>query len=244
MNELNLLFIILLFAVAFLYSSVGHGGASGYLALMAVFGFTPSFMKPAALLMNVFVSIIAFLPYYRAGYFRWKLFLPFALASVPAAFAGGFIFVDTHIYKIILGVLLLFPILSLLGVFRVVNNEIKETKIIPALFTGVLIGLLSGMIGIGGGIILSPFILLMRWANMKETAAVSALFIFVNSVSGLAGHASTGMEFNVNLYLLVSIAIAGGIAGSYFGAGKFEVPLLKKMLATVLIIAVAKLFFT
>src|SRR3990172_599195 len=165
------LFILLLFAVAFLYSSVGHGGASGYLALMALFGIAPAVMKSSALLMNIFVSLIAFYEYYKGGHFRWKLFFPFAIASVPFSFIGAYITLDEFLYKKILGVILIFPILRLFGVFGKGNESEKEINRTWAFVLGTLIGLLSGIIGIGGGIILSPVILFLHWGNMKETAA-------------------------------------------------------------------------
>lgn len=235
------LLILLLFAVAFLYSSVGHGGASGYLALMALFGIAPSVMKSSALLMNIFVSLIAFYEYYKGGHFRWKLFFPFAIASVPLSFIGAYITLDSFLYKKILGVILIFPILRLLGVFGKGNESEKEINRTWAFVLGALIGLLSGIIGIGGGIILSPVILFLHWGNMKETAAVSALFIFVNSVSGLAGLFSNGISIDTSVYLWVSVALLGGFAGAYFGSRKLNNPVLKKILSIVLVIASVKL---
>ena len=243
MTATLILFYFLLIAVAFLYSSVGHGGASGYLALMAFFSFTPETMRPTALLLNIFVSLIAFIQYYRSGYFKWNLFWPFALASFTAAFLGGLITVDAGLYKKILAVLLLFSVIKLLG-FKIKTKETVITQnIYLSLLIGAAIGLFSGMIGIGGGIILSPLILLLHWADMKQTAAVSSLFIFVNSVSGIAGLLTKGFEFKDEMILMIIIAFAGGMAGSYFGAKKFESTLLNKLLAMVLIIAAVKLVF-
>lgn len=238
------LFILLLFIVAFLYSSVGHGGASGYLALMAIFGIAPSVMKSSALLMNVFVSLIAFFHYYKGGHFKWKLFLPFAIASVPASFLGALVTVDAEIYKKVLGALLIFPVLRLLGVFGKEHNEVKEMNRMVAILLGVAIGFLSGVIGIGGGIILSPIIVLLHWANMKETAAVSALFIFVNSISALAGLFTKGISIDTSVYLWIAITLAGGFAGAYFGSIKLKNPILKKILAAVLLLASIKLLVT
>src|SRR5688572_21576280 len=183
----DILFYVLLPLVAFLYASVGHGGASGYLALMAIFAFVPDFMRPAALLLNVAVSLIAFIQYYRQGHFDWRLFWPFAIASIPAAFLGGLIDVEEDVYKKVLGVLLILSVIRLLD-FRIRPQKEKAyPPVVVALGIGAAIGFLSGLIGIGGGIILSPIILLLHWADMKKTAAVSALFIFVNSIAGLAG---------------------------------------------------------
>ncbi len=241
---LEIIFYVLLVLVAFLYSSVGHGGASGYLALMAFFSFAPETMRPTALLLNIFVSLIAFVQYYRGGFFKWNLFWPFALASFPAAFIGGMITVDVALYKKILAVLLLFSVVKLLGIkFKTATFDVKQ-NVSLALLIGAIIGLFSGMIGIGGGIILSPIILLMHWADMKKTATVSALFIFVNSIAGLAGLFTKGFEFKTEMGLMIVLALMGGIAGSYFGANKFKSEFLNKLLAIVLIIASIKLIFT
>jgi hypothetical protein len=238
------LFLLLLFVVAFFYASVGHGGASGYLALMALFGMAPAMMKSSALIMNLCVSLISFIHYYRGGHFKWKLFLPFAITSVPASFLGALVTVDPVLYKRILGGLLLFPILRLLGVFGKESDEQKSLNLIVALLLGASIGFLSGMIGIGGGIILSPIILLFHWAKMKETAAISALFIFVNSISGLAGLLSKGLIIEPSVYLWISITLAGGFAGAYLGSKKIQSPVLKKILAFTLLLASIKLLFT
>lgn len=239
-----ILFYFLLIVVAFLYASVGHGGASGYLALMAFFSFAPETMRPTALLLNIFVSLIAFIQYYRSGYFTWSLFWPFAIASIPASFIGGMITVDAGVYKKILAVLLLFSVIKLLGLHNQTRKLEVKQNMWAALIIGSVIGLFSGMIGIGGGIILSPLILLFLWAEMKQTAAVSALFIFVNSLAGLAGLLTKGFEFKEEMGFMILIALTGGIAGSYFGAKKFNNMLLNKILAVVLIIAAVKLVLT
>lgn len=238
------LFYILLFFVAFLYASVGHGGASGYLALMAIFSIAPDVMKPTALLLNLFVSLTSFIQFYRGGYFRMKLFLPFALASVPMAFVGGLVSVDAVVYKKILGVLLLIPVIRFLFFSNIKVEDRKRVNIMIAVLIGAAIGFLSGLIGIGGGIILSPILLLMRWTDMKQTAAISALFIFVNSLSGLAGQLTKGIHFTPDMYLYVVIAFAGGLFGAYYGSLKFNQNILKNALAFVLLIAVYKLLLT
>lgn len=177
------LFYGLLFVIAFLYASVGHGGASGYLALMAIFSFSPEVMKPTALLLNLFVSAVSFIQFYRGGHFKWKIFWPFAIASVPMAFAGAHITVDGFIYKKILGALLIIPVIRFFFFPNIKVGEIKKTNFALSLLIGGAIGFLSGMIGIGGGIILSPVLLLLKWTDQKQTAAISAAFIFVNSLS-------------------------------------------------------------
>lgn len=240
----EILFYLLLLLVAFLYASVGHGGASGYLALMALYSFTPETMRPTALLLNIIVSLVAFIQYYRSGHFRWKLFWPFAFTSIPASFAGALIIIDPKLYKIILGILLLFPVIKLAGINFKSEKNIRKQNLLLSLLIGATIGLFSGMIGIGGGIILSPIILLLHWADMKQTAAVSALFIFVNSLAGLAGLFTNGFDYKPEMGIMIAVAFAGGLAGSYFGAKKFETALLKRILAAVLLIAAVKLLFT
>jgi uncharacterized membrane protein YfcA len=242
--ESMLLFYSLLFFVAFLYASVGHGGASGYLALMAIFSVTPDVMKPTALLLNLFVSLTSFIQYYRGKHFNWKIFLPFAIASIPMAFVGGMITVDTIIYKKILGLLLLIPVTRFLFFQNISVQDLKKSNTILSLLIGAVIGLLSGMIGIGGGIILSPVLLLLKWSNMKQAAAISALFIFVNSISGLAGQLTKGIHFNPDMFAYVGIAFTGGLLGAYFGAMRFNQTVLKYLLALVLAIAAYKLLFS
>ena len=237
------LFLSLLPIVAFLYASVGHGGASGYLALMALFSFAPETMKPTALLLNLFVAGIAFYHYYRAGHFNKKLFLSFALTSIPLAFIGGMIEIDASIYKKVLAVLLLFAILKMLNVLGKESDRIKDIKIWQGLIIGGLIGFFSGLIGIGGGIILTPVILLLHWGKMKEAAAVSALFIWVNSGAGLIGQFTSGAALSSQSFLLVVLALAGGWFGSYYGSKKLNNNALRYLLAFVLIIASVKLFF-
>jgi uncharacterized membrane protein YfcA len=240
-SDFLLLFCILLAVVAFLYSSVGHGGASGYLALMAIFAVPVMVMKPSALLLNLFVSGISFFFYYRKEFFKPKLFYPFAITSVPAAFIGGLIPLENNIYSSVLGVVLILVALRLLGFF---NSEEKETVTINiplALIIGFGIGLLSGMIGIGGGVILSPILLFLGWAKIKETAAISSLFIFVNSIAGLSGFFVGNKAIPTESFYWVPIAVFGGIFGAYYGSSYFSNKVLKYVLATVILMASIKL---
>ncbi|ULQ54874.1 sulfite exporter TauE/SafE family protein [Flavihumibacter rivuli] len=242
--DVSLIFYPLLFVVAFLYASVGHGGASGYLALMALYGFAPEVMKPTALLLNLFVSLTSYIQFYRGGHFKWKIFLPLALASIPMAFIGGLLTIDATIYKKILGLLLLLPILR----FFLFKDSKQAGTVEPQLWMSILIGasigFLSGLIGIGGGIILSPILLLLNWTDQKQTAAISALFIFVNSLSGLFGQLTKGINFSTDMVLMVGIAFSGGLLGAWFGSLKFRQEVLKFTLATVLTMAAFKLLFT
>lgn len=234
------LFILLPF-VAFLYASVGHGGASGYLALMVLIGVSSIYMKPTALILNLFVAGIAFLQFRRMGYFKWRLFYPFIITSIPTALLGGYLSIDGDVYKRILGVLLIFAVIRMLWK---PSNEILESSKIPILYglaAGALIGFFSGLIGIGGGIILSPLILVFGWANVKETAAVSALFIWVNSLAGLIGLSISGFELEPNYLLLIALAILGGFGGAYFGGSLLNSKKLSYLLTGVLALASIKL---
>lgn len=238
------IFYILLFGLAFLYSSVGHGGASGYLALMAIYAVSPDVMKPTALMLNLFVSLTSFTQFYRGKHFKWPIFLPLALASIPFAFLGGLISIEADFYKKILGLLLMIPVIRFLFFTNIRVEEIRQNNIYLSVFIGAAIGFLSGLIGIGGGIILSPILLLLKWTDQKQTAAISALFIFVNSLSGLVGYMTKGIEFSQDMFTYVIIAFAGGLLGSYFGSLKFNQNILKNILAIVLLVAGIKLLLT
>ncbi len=237
------LFLGLVFLMAVLYSSVGHGGASGYLALMAIFSFSPEFMRPSALVLNVFVSSIALFTYYKNGHFRLKLLLPFIVTSVPFAFLGGIITVNPNAYKIILGIFLIIAIVRMTYRPKNQKDEIKEINKPAAYAIGIFLGFFSGLIGIGGGIILSPIILLLKWGTIKQTAAASAAFILVNSVFGLIGQFSQGIQLAPEIGYMLVAAIAGGVLGSYMGSYKITDKALKYALSVVLTFASYKLLF-
>lgn len=239
--EINIIFLIALLAVAFMYSAVGHGGASGYLALMALFGVSTIYMRASALTLNLFVSAISFYAFYRAGHFKIKILIPFIIGSIPMAFLGARIHLDPQMFKYILGVFLIFAVARM-----ILSPKEKEKSIISfnfpiALIIGGLLGFFSGLIGIGGGIILSPVLLLLGWTNVKETAAISAIFIFVNSASGLLGLFTTGIQLSPNLIVWVIVAFVGGLAGAYVGSNKISLLRLKYLLALVLFLASLKL---
>ncbi len=240
--ELNeVFFLILLPIVSFLYASVGHGGASGYLALMSLFSFPNEMMKQTALLLNLFVAGIAFTQYYRAGHFNKNLFFYFAIGSIPMAFIGGQWALEPAIYKKILGVFLFFAVLRMMFSTPKPFKNSNSIKSLLAIILGAGIGLFSGLIGIGGGIILTPVILLLNYGKMKEAAAVSALFIWVNSASGLLGQWSSGIEFPSLTLLMVIVALIGGSIGSYYGSKRWNNKKLEYFLAFVLTTAGIKL---
>ena len=239
MNEV--VFILLIAVVAFAYGMVGHGGASGYLALMGIAGVAIEVMKPSALVLNLCVSIIAFAQFARAGHFRWKDFWPFALLSIPCAFIGASIELDPLLYKRILGVCIIIAALRLFGLFGTGPREQRTAPLLLAFLIGALIGLVSGMLGIGGGVLLSPVLLLCAWADAKSAAATSALFIFVNSAAGLVSLKSSGVSFTPQILLWAAVAIVAGTLGSWLGARKAPEPRLRQALGVVLLLASIKL---
>jgi uncharacterized protein len=239
--DINYWLLICLFCIAFLYSSVGHGGASGYLAVMAIFGIAPQLMKSSALVLNVFVSLIAFYNFYDKRNFNWKLFIPLITASIPMAFIGAQIPLADNIYKKLLAACIIISIIRLVTFLENSENINENQPIVLKLFLGLSIGLLSGMLGIGGGILLSPILLFLNWAKMKEIAAISALFIFLNSVSGLISLFSKGYILQTNTYLWISVAILGGILGGFMGSKKYDLKTLRLVLALVMVIACVKL---
>ena len=235
--------ILAIFVVAVLYSSVGHGGASGYLAVMAFLGVMPEVTRPTALVLNLFVASIAAFQFYRSGFFSWSLFWPFALTSIPFAFIGGMIKLPTNVYKIVLGLVLLFAAFRLAWKFASDNKEVQPPKIWMALIIGAAIGLLSGLVGVGGGIFLTPILLLIHWSETKTAAGISALFILVNSASGLAGNYQQVSVLPQNVWFWIAAAIAGGVVGSMLGAKKFDSLTIRRLLAAVLLFAAVKLIF-
>jgi uncharacterized protein len=229
--------------VAFLYSSVGHAGASGYIAVMTLFGMMPAAIKPTALTLNILVACLTAWNFWRAGYFSWKLFWPFAVLSIPCAFLGGYLNLPTHLFKILVGIVLWFSAVRLL--IRPASDEVKGTPSHPAaLSIGAGLGLLSGLTGTGGGIFLTPLLILMKWARVKSAGAVSALFILVNSTAGLLGNLSNTRTFPVFAIILAVAVVIGGSVGSYFGSHRFPHTLIRQILAGVLLLAGVKLIFT
>ncbi len=229
--------------VAMLYSSVGHAGASGYIATMTLCGFAVAQIKPTALILNILVATIGTFQFWRAGYFSWSLFWPFALLSVPAAFIGGFLYLPPTIFKPLIGVILLFSAIRLF--FRRGDPaEVSPPPLPTALGVGAGIGLLSGLTGTGGGIFLTPLLLFCRWAQTRNAAAVSALFILVNSTAGLLGYFSSGQPVPAFAWILAVAAVIGGTIGSHLGSRRFPVRAVSLLLAVVLIIAGFKLIMT
>jgi uncharacterized membrane protein YfcA len=238
--DFNLVFLSSIAIAAILYSSVGHGGASGYLAVMALFGMEPALMKPAALTMNIFVTLLVLSRLNKAGHFNWRLFTPFVVASIPMAFIGGAYTINEPAYKIIVGIALI------LAMVRMVwkSHDDYELRIPPipvALLVGGVLGFISGLAGVGGGIFLSPLLLLFHWTNMRGSAAIAAGFILLNSIAGLAGFATTDQAWPVDIPVLVIAALAGGLIGSELCVRRLAPLKLRKALALVLAVAGIKM---
>lgn len=239
----DLLIALSLMIVAFLYSSVGHGGASGYIAILSLFNVSADIYKPLVLILNIIIAGIAFVQFFRAGFFRWSLCWPFLVTSIPFAFLGSSLAVHTKTYYLFLGIALIFPIIRLVGFNPKEKTARKPMPLLWAMLIGGIIGFIAGFLNIGGGIFLSPVLILLAWANAKEAAAVSSLFIVCNSISGLAAGAEQQFIFNTTFYLWLGAAITGGIIGAYFGSRNFKQLTIQYILAGVLSIACIKLIF-
>src|SRR5207244_7701432 len=241
MYTAHLVFLFLAIGlIAFLYSSVGHAGASGYIATMTLFGLAPAVIRPTALVLNILVASIGAFQFWRAGYFSWKLFWPFALLSIPAAYVGVYLQPSAAVLRILICIVLVFSAGRLL--FRPTDPPQTFTPSRPmAISVGAGLGFLAGLTGTGGGIFLTPLLLFCQWAHIRQAAAVSALFIWVNSIAGLVGYFTKVHSIPSLGLILSAAAIIGGAIGSHLGSRRFAVRVISVCLATVLLIAGIKL---
>ena len=228
--------------VAFLYSSVGHAGASGYIAVMALCAVPVEEIRPVTLSLNIAVAILGGWNFIRAGHFSKKILWPLVVTSIPLAFLGGYLKLPNHLLHLLLGLVLW------ASAFRFLIRPKEETvfhepKRTSLLATGGVLGLLAGLTGTGGGIFLTPWMIWKKWAPTKTVAAVSVIFILVNSISGLAGYISSVGALPRVGWILFSVAIVGGWFGSYWGSRRYSPLWIQRLLALVLLIAGAKLIF-
>jgi uncharacterized membrane protein YfcA len=241
----DLLLAALIFVAAVLYSSVGHAGASGYLAAMALFSVPPEVMKPTALVLNVLVASIATVRFVRAGRFSWPVFWPLAVVSVPCAFAGGFLVLPGHLYKPLVGCVLVYAAVK--SLMRASRKDVGVCRPPPRsglMLAGAAIGFLSGLTGVGGGIFLSPLLIFLRWADVTSTSGIAAAFILLNSIAGLAGLLTRDPVLPESLSVWAVAAVAGGLIGAEYGSRRLGVPSIQRILALVLLIAGGKMILT
>ena len=244
MTPESLLLAALFFAAALLYASVGHAGASAYLAAMALVGVAPETMRPTALMLNLFVATIVIVRFTRAGHLPWRSLVPLAIGSVPAAFLGGSIDLPGEIYRPLVAAVLLVGAWRLATASPPVDDEDRPgVPWLPGVAAGAAIGLLAGLTGTGGGIFLTPLLVLAGWTGTRDAAGLSGSFILVNSVSGLAGLLGGGIGLPPALPLWIGAVAAGGLIGSWLGAARYSVLSLRRALAVVLVLAAAKLVF-
>ena len=239
----EIIIAFLLFILGFLYASVGHGGASGYIAVFSLSGIATGVYKPLVLLLNIIVSGTAFLQFKKAGYLKWNLILPFLITSIPFAYLGAKFPIKGDVYNILLGIALIFPIARLLQINPKEKEERKQISLIAGLITGAVLGFAAGLLNIGGGIFLSPVLILMGWANAKESAAASAFFIFCNSIAGLLSIKGQSFFTEDYSYVWFFAAIFGGLIGAYFGSNLYQNKTIRFVLASVMSVACIKLLF-
>jgi hypothetical protein len=244
-TETLILAFFLFLIISIFYSSVGHAGASGYLAIMALLSFAPETIKPTSLILNIIVASIASAKYLKAGFFDKKIFYSFILTSLPAAFIGGYVHISPGYFKLLAGIFLI-----LASILMVIKEYVKKPEepyrqipLITGLIIGSVIGFVSGLIGVGGGVFLSPVIIMFNWTSVKNVSGIAALFILVNSVAGLAGHITGISQIDFNFIFWVFAVIIGAITGSYFGTVRFNNRLIIILLSVVLLSAGLKFIF-
>ena len=234
----------LFFAAALLYSSVGHAGASAYLAAMALVGVSASVMRPTALVLNLFVATIVIVRFARVGHLPWRNLVPLAAGSVPMAFVGGSIDLPGEIYRPLVALVLLAGAWRLATATTAPDDEERRgVPLVAGIAAGAAIGLLAGLTGTGGGIFLTPLLVLAAWTGTRDAAGLSGAFILVNSIAGLAGLLTGGVSLPPAIPLWVASVAAGGLIGSWLGAARFSILNLRRALAFVLVLAAGKLMF-
>lgn len=239
--DLIILLTISVFVIAVLYSMVGHGGASGYIAVMSIAGLSASSIRPSALILNIIVASVASFSFIRAGQFNLRLFLSLAAASIPASYIGGSIVIPDHQYRVLIGLALFFATIRLFVSAKGRETTVSSPYLPFVLLAGAVIGFFSGLTGVGGGIFLSPLLLLLGWSGTREASGIAALFILCNSAAGLFGHLSHSMQLPVFLPWLALAAATGGMIGSFLGSFRMPVRVILNVLAAVLLVASCKL---
>ena len=230
--------------VSILYSCVGQAGASGYIAAMALYGFAPAAIKPTALVLNVLVSVVVSVRFCRAGHFSWHLLLPFAISSVPAALLGGYLTLPPIVFNRLLGGLLLVAAVPFFFRRDSAALLVSPPRLPVALLAGACVGFLSGLTGVGGGVLITPLLLYRRWAAPKPAAAISAVFILINSLAALLGHLGATHSLPPALPLFALAAVFGGVIGSQLGSVHLSASAIYRILGAILFIAGFKLIYS
>lgn len=242
MPDAHYLLAACMFFGAALYSSVGHAGASAYIALMALFGLAPAVMRPTALALNILVASFTSYRYLRAGFFRWRTLWPFMITAVPFAFIGGAIELPGGYYRPIVGIVLLIGGARLLWPKAIhANHEPRHPPVWAGVILGAGIGLLSGLTGTGGGIFLSPIIVFLGWSDVRTASGIAAVFILGNSIAGLLGNVTVVQSLPAELPLYAVAVLLGAIVGTAIGT-KVATSFIQRALGLVLLIAGLKLF--
>lgn len=240
----DLLLALLFLGAAALYASVGHAGASAYLAAMALVGTAPAVMRPTALVLNLFVASIVVVRFARAGHLPWRHLVPLAIGSIPMAFVGGAVDLPAEAYRPLVAAVLLAAAWRLATARAPIDDaEAAGVPPIAGVAAGATIGLLAGLTGTGGGIFLTPLLVLAGWTATRDAAGLSGAFILLNSIAGLGGLATSGLQVPPALPLWIAAVVGGGLVGSWLGATRFSVIGLRRALAVVLVVAAAKLVF-
>ena len=244
MSPEELLLAALFLAAAILYSSVGHAGASAYLAAMALVGVSQVVMRPTALVLNLFVASIVIARFWRAGHLPWRQLMPLAIGSVPMAFVGGSIDLPGELYRPLVAAVLLAGAVRLATASAPSDDEDHPgVPWLPGIVAGAAIGLVAGLTGTGGGVFLTPLLVMAAWTATRDAAGLSGAFILVNSIAGLAGLLIGGFSLPPAMPLWVAAVVAGGLIGTWVGATRFSILNLRRALAVVLVVAAAKLVF-
>ena len=246
MDGTTIIWIAALMAVAAaLYSSVGHGGASAYLAIMALFSVAPETMRPTALMLNLVVATFGAASFAMKGQTNWRLLGAFAVTAMPAAYIGGAVALPAELYRPLVGVVLLLAAVRLFWQpERLAARPVRAPPLAVTLPTGAALGLLAGLTGTGGGIFLSPLIILFGWEDARKTSGIAAAFIVLNSAAGLLGNLASVQRLPAALPILVASVFAGALVGTWLGVSRLPRHRLLQGLAIVLVIAAMKLFFT
>ncbi len=236
-----LIFCLSLALIAMLYGSVGQAGASGFVALLALFSFAPDIIKPTALVLNVLVSSVVALRFARSGHFSWPLLRPFLIASMPAALVGGYLTLPPGVFNTLLGILLLVAGAPFFLRKVPTPTKVVSPPLILALLAGGVIGLVSGLTGMGGGVLLAPLLIYCQWAKAQATAAASAVFILLNSIMALLGHLSVVDQLPPHLAWFALAAVIGGVIGARLGSSYLSAATIHRILGGTLLIAGIKL---